>query len=36
MKEIITTIIENFIRSIATQKGIEQLENLIANKNKDI
>ena len=29
MKDLITTIIENFIRSIATPKGIAQLEDLI-------
>jgi len=28
-KEVVAAIIENFIRSIATPKGIEQLENLI-------
>jgi AcrR family transcriptional regulator len=31
MKEIIAAIIENFIRSIATPKGIIQLENLLKN-----
>jgi AcrR family transcriptional regulator len=34
IKEIVATIIENFIRSIATPKGIEQLEKLIQNKEK--
>jgi AcrR family transcriptional regulator len=34
MKDIVATIIENFIRSIATLKGIAQLEDLIkTNKN---
>jgi AcrR family transcriptional regulator len=33
VKEVITAIIENFIRSIATSKGVAQLEDLI-QKNK--
>ena len=33
VKEVVTTIMENFIRSIATPKGIVQLEELV-QKNK--
>jgi len=35
MKEVIAVIIENFIRSIATPKGVEELENLIQQNKQN-